>query len=129
MRASTVRADDVSLAVAAAMSVGAAGKVVESERLLREAYRHFPDSSGPILGLARLKLSVGAPDQARAILFAALKTRPDMDLALALVAACSEGADRDSSIALLETLVSQTGEAGYAQLAEQIRQGTPAPAD
>lgn len=132
------RPDDVSLVVAAAMATGQAGAVAEADAALVAAATRFPGNPGPVLGLARLRLSNGDADGAFDVLHAALRRGPEVSVAYALVSAAQESGRPEEALRILEALRSETGDPRFdravqgLKAAEAARQAaalepTPAP--
>jgi tetratricopeptide (TPR) repeat protein len=121
-KAAAARSRDVSIVVAAAMAAGQAGAVKEADAMLGRAILAFPTSSGPVLGLARLRLTNGDVDGAFTVLTTSLRLAPDVAVAYALVSAAQEANRPDEAIQILSNLARDTGDARFARAAKGLRQ-------
>lgn len=119
-RAVELRPDDVSLAVLAALALGEAGQPAEAEARLLAAAKRFPDSVGPPVALARLRLGTGRRDEAVDGLLAALVARPDPELAVALASAARQAGREADAAAALRDAAKRTGDARLAKVAEAL---------
>lgn len=109
-KAAAARPDDVSTVVASAMATGQAGAVPEADAALTAAIVRFPGNPGPVLGLARLRLSNGDADGAFEVLHAALRRGPEVSVAYALVSAAQEADRPEEALRILEALRTETGD-------------------
>ena len=109
-KAAAARPDDVSTIVAAAMATGQAGAIAEADSALMTAITRFPGNPGPVLGLARLRLSNDNPDGAFEVLHAALRRGPEVSVAYALVSAAQEAERPDEALRILQALREETGD-------------------
>jgi len=119
--ASERRPHDVSLAVAAAMARAEAGDLPGAEIALREAQVRFPTSTGPILGLARIRLSHGDPEGAVQILANAFHEQPSREIFLALTAAAIEAGQGEQAAAMLDEMADKTNNETLREAANQLR--------
>jgi len=119
--AAQARQGDVSIVVAAAIAAADAGDPATAEAELRAAMARFNGSVGPPLGLARLLLSTGRADDAFTVLEAAIRRRPDVQLAGALVAAAQEAGRPEDAVAILDRLADQTGDPRLRKAADGLR--------
>ena len=124
-KAAKVRPADISLVVAAAIAAAEAGDVPVAEKELRAAMARFPSSTGPPLGLARLLLSTGRPEQALTVLEEALSTHPDLTLAGALVSAAKEAGKPEAAIEILDRVAQRTGDSRLQRAADGLRAQAP----
>lgn len=109
-QAARTRPDDPVLAVAAAMAAAEAGDTKAAEAALRGAIGRFPGSIGPVLGLTRLLISTGRGDDALDALTVAIKVRPHVELALALLSTGKELDRVDEALRRLDALATETGD-------------------
>lgn len=109
-KAAAARPDDVSTVVAAAMATGQAGAVAEADATLLAAIERFPGNPGPVLGLARLRLTNGDADGAFEALHDALRRGPEVSVAYALVSASQEAGRPEEALRILQALREETGD-------------------
>ncbi len=119
--ASKARPHDDSLMVAAAMAAAEAGDHDTATTELEAAWKRFPTSPGPPLGLGRVKLAQEDPDGAYAVLAKAVRERPSGALVVALSAAALEAGRPEEAAVLLDSLASVTGDDTFAQAAQVLR--------
>ncbi|MEC7947146.1 MAG: tetratricopeptide repeat protein [Myxococcota bacterium] len=120
-KAAGARPADVSLVVAAAMAAGQAGAVDDADARLLEAISRFPGNPGPVLGLARLRLTNDDADGAFDVLHAALRRGPEVSVAYALVSAAQEAARPEEALRILEALREETGDPRFDRAVQGLR--------
>lgn len=115
------RPDDVSLVVAAAMATGQAGAVEEADTALQAAISRFPGNPGPVLGLARLRLSNDDADGAFDVLHTALRRGPEVSVAYALVSTAQEAERPEEALRILEALRAETGDPRFDRAVQGLK--------
>lgn len=123
-QAARTRPGDPGLAVAAAVAAAEAGDVAAAEAALRSAQSRFPGSIGPVLGLARLLANAGRTDEALALLTDALRSSPQVELALALASTAKSAGKEGEVVGRLRALAAETGDPRLAAAADGLEQAS-----
>ena len=128
-QAARTRPDDPVLAVAAAMAAAEAGDPTGAEASLRTSMKTFEGSVGPVLGLARLLISLDRGTEALDLLAEAIRIRARVELALALASTGKELGRYEEAIERLEKLASETRDPRLKAAATGLRASLNADAD